>query len=84
MVMTWKEREHDQVDTLALADEDCMEALRACGLKKFFMLSYLRTQPELLQYLIDLWDVEEQVFRVRDQVLQLEVSDVYFLTRWSR
>ena len=84
MVMVWKEREHDQVDTLAIADEDCMEALRACGLKKYFMLSYLRAQLELLQCLIDLWDVEEQVFRIRDQVLELDVSDVYFLTGLSR
>lgn len=83
MVIVWKEREHDQVDTLALVDEDCMEALRACGLKKYFLLSYLRAQPELLQYLVNLWDVQEQVFRILDQVLELDVSDVYFLTGLS-
>ena len=42
MVVEWKEREHDAVDALAIADEGCMNALRDCGLKKFFLTSYLR------------------------------------------
>ena len=61
-----------------------MNALRNCGLKKFFLIPCLRAQPELLQYLISIWDEHEQVFRLRDQVLELEVSDVYFITRLSR
>lgn len=84
MVVEWKEREHDDVDALALEDEGCMNALRDCGLKKFFLTPYLRAQPELLQFIVDLWDVDDQVFHLRDQVLELDVSDVYFITGLSR
>ena len=48
MVVEWREREHDAIDALALEDEACMDALRDCGIKKFFLTSYLRAQPELL------------------------------------
>jgi len=30
MVLEWKEREHNEVDALALEDDDCMNALRDC------------------------------------------------------
>jgi len=62
MVVEWKEREHDSVDELAIEDEACMDALRDCGLKKFFPTPYLQAQPELLQYLINILDENDQVF----------------------
>ena len=84
MVIEWKEREHSEEDELAMADEKCMNALRNCELNKFFLTPCLRAQPELLQYLISIWDENEEKFRLQDQVLELEVSDVYFITRLSR
>lgn len=84
MVVELKEIEHDSVDALALEDDGCMNSLRYCGLKKFFLTPYLRAQPELLQFIVDLWDVNDQVFHLRDQVLKLDVSDVYFITGLSR
>ena len=84
MVVEWKEREHDVVDALAIEDVGCMNALRDCGLKRFFLTSYMRSQPELLQFIIDAWDVDDQVFRLWNQILELEVSDVYFITGLSR
>lgn len=68
------------MDKVAMEDEACMDALRNCGLKKFFLTPCLRAQPELLKYLINLWDENEEVFRLRDQVLELDVSDIYFIT----
>lgn len=84
MAIIWKEREHDAVDALALEDEACMDALRDCGLKKFFLRPYICAQPELLRFIIDAWDTEDQVFRLRDQTLELHVSDVYIITGLSR
>ncbi|CAA3018921.1 Hypothetical predicted protein [Olea europaea subsp. europaea] len=84
MVVEWREREHDAIDAMALEDEACMEALRDCGLKKFFLTSYLRAQPELLRFIVDAWDIEDQVFRLRDQTLELDVSDIYFITGLSQ
>ena len=56
MVIEWKEREDSEEDELAMGNERCMEALRDYGLKNFFMTLCLRAQPELLQYLISIWD----------------------------
>ena len=84
MVIEWKEREHGEEDEMAMENEACMNALRNCGLKKFFLRPCLQAQPELLQYLVSIWDENEEVFKLRDQVLALEVSDVYFITKLSR
>ena len=62
MVVEWKEREHDAVDALTIADEGCMNALRDCGLKNFFLTSYLRAQPELLQFIVDAWMLMTKYF----------------------
>ena len=83
MVIEWKEREHNEEDELVMENEQCMNALRNCGLNKFFLTTCLRAQSKLLQYLISIWDEEEEKFKLRDQVLELEVSDFYFLTRFS-
>ena len=80
MVIEWKEREHSEEDEMEMGNEQCMDSLWNCGLKKFFLTPCLRAQPKLLQYLISIWDENEQNFRLRDQVLELEVSDVYFIT----
>jgi len=66
MVVEWKEREDDAVDALAIEYKGCMNALRDCGLKKFFLTSYLQAQPELLQLIVDAWDVDDQLYRLRD------------------
>ena len=80
MAVEWREREHDAIDAMALEDEACMDALRDCGLKKFFLTSYLCAQPELLRFIVDAWDIEDQVFCLKDQTLELDVFDVYFIT----
>ena len=84
MAIEWKEQEHGDEDEQAMQSQACMNALRDCGLKKFFLMPCLRAQLELLQYLISIWDENEQVFRLRDQVLELEVTEIYFITGFSR
>ena len=69
---------------MEMEDDACMDDLRDYGLKKFFLTSYLRAQPELLRFIVDAWDTEDQVFRLKDQTLELDVSDVYFITGLSR
>jgi len=66
MEIEWKEREHGDEDEEAMQSQACMNAPRDCGLKKFFLTPCLRAQPELLQYLISIWDENEQVFKLRD------------------
>ena len=81
MVIEWKEWEHSEEDKLSMENERVMEALRNFFLKKFFLTPCLRAQPELLQYLISIWDENQENFILQDQELDIEVSDIYFITR---
>ena len=56
MPVTWREREHEGEDMLALHDPVTVNALRNCGLFKFLRISSMRQQIKLLQYLLDAWD----------------------------
>ena len=67
-----------------LNDPSTIEALRDCGLLKYFMLFGMRQQLELLQFLVHSWDPTEQVFHIWDKVLPILIDDIYFLTRLSR
>ena len=60
-----------------------MEALKNHGLNKFFITPCLRAQPELLQYLISILDKDKEKFLLQDQELEIDVSDIYFITGLS-
>ena len=59
MAITWREREHEEHDMVSLNDPGTIEALRDCGLLKYFRLSGMRQQLELLQFLVHSWDPTE-------------------------
>lgn len=82
-MLEWKEREHELNDQVALGDQDTMDALRNCGLLKFFRCPGMQAQPMLLERLVAMWDADSQVFMVEDQELTLEVEDIYFITGLS-
>ena len=42
MTITWREREHEEHDMIALNDPGTVRALRDCGLLKYFKLSAMR------------------------------------------
>jgi len=82
-MVDWKEREHKYVDTQVMNDPNCLNSLKDCGILKFFLTLGMQAQPELLQYLISLWDINREIFIVGDQELELETSDIYFMTGLS-
>jgi hypothetical protein len=43
-----------------------------------------RAQVRLLEYLIHMWDVDQQVFHVEVHTLSLDIEDIYFLIGLSR
>lgn len=49
----------------------------------FFRTIGLRTQMELL-YLISVWDVDWELFIIKDQELVLEETNIYFITVLSK
>ena len=53
MVLEWREREHGDVEEVVRADLMAQQALRACGLYKFWCLGGLRAKPRLLHMLVD-------------------------------
>lgn len=61
-MVEWKERGHEVEEHQAMQDEDCIDALQARGLLKFFMIPGIREKPQLLQHLISWWDVDHQLF----------------------
>ena len=62
MVLEWREREHEDVDRDVQGDLMDQQALRDCGLYKFWCLGSLREKPRLLQMLVDYWDLDSETF----------------------
>ena len=64
MVLEWREREHGDVEEVVQDYLMAQQALRACGLYKFWSLGSLRENPRLLQLLVDYWDPESENFQI--------------------
>ena len=62
MVIAWHECEHEEEDMILLDDPGMVTTLRNCGLLKFFHISSMRQQINLLQYFLDALDHTNQVF----------------------
>ena len=84
MMITWREREHEEQDMIALNDLGTVIALRECGPLKYFKLSGMRQQIELLEFLVRAWDPVIEVFHIKNQRVPITIEDVYFLTGLSR
>ena len=48
MAIEWREREHEGADNEALNHSDMVNALRQCGLLKYFQTSSMRSETLLL------------------------------------
>jgi hypothetical protein len=44
----------------------------------------MRAQVRLLEYLVRMWDPDQQVFNVGPHTLYIDIEDIYFLTGLSR
>ena len=80
MPITWREREHTTVDNEVMNSPEALDALRGCGLLKFFKLPNMKANTHLLEMLIDYWDVDEEAFMIDQMPLRVEVEDIYFIT----
>ena len=82
--MVWKERQHEDDDSCDGVDAASISALQACGLLKFFQDPSMISHANLLEYILQMWNPEQQHFEVGAHILTMEVEDIYFLTRLSR
>ena len=83
MVVEWREREHSDDDDIILSDPGAINALRQCGLLKFFQVPNMKAQKQLLRKLIEYWDPVDESFTLDEDPLHLEVDDIYFMTGLS-
>ena len=65
---------------ISLNDLGTVRALIDCGLLKYFHLSGMRQQIEILEFLVRAWDLDIEAFHIRNRVVPIIVEDVYFLT----
>jgi hypothetical protein len=61
-----------------------MVVLTQCGLVKFFLCPFMRSQPKLLNALVDYWHPNAEAFMIEGQSLVPTTKDIYFLMRLSR
>ena len=69
---------------VALNNPGTVEPLKNYGLLKYFKLSGMRQQIELLQFLVHAWDLTDQTFHIRDKMVPITIEDIYFLIGLSR
>ena len=44
----------------------------------------MKAQVELMTWLVNTWDVQDQCFIIGDHRLEIELEDIYFLTGFSK
>ena len=82
-MVIWKEREHEVPDTQAANDPPTIEALRNCGLLKYFRVLGMKAHIWLLEYIINMWDPNQEHFVIGVHIFPIEIEDIYFLTGLS-
>ena len=82
-MVIWKEKEHEVPDTQVANDPTTIEALRKCGLIKYFWILGMKAHVRLPQYIIDMWYPDQEHFVIRVHILPVEIEYIYFLTSLS-
>lgn len=83
-MLTWREREHKDVNDIAINHFPTMQELRSCGLHKFWAIQGMRAQVDLLTWLVNKWDTQDQCFVIGGHWIKIEPEDIYFLTSFSK
>ena len=83
-MVIWKEREHETKNFQAVSYPTTIEALLSYGLLKYFRVPVMKAYIRLLEYIIDMWDLEKQHFLFGTHTLTIDIEDIYFLTGLSR
>ena len=83
-MVIWKERGHETTYFQFVSDPATIEAILNYGLLKFFRVPAMKEYIYLLEYIIDMWDPDQQHFVVGTHILNLDIKDIYFLTGMSQ
>jgi hypothetical protein len=74
MFVLWRERKHEEVDRAVFDNDEEKQALRACGMYKFFQIGGMRVQRRLLNLLIDYWNPDVEAFMLVGQSLTITLK----------
>ena len=83
-MLEWREHENKLIDNETMDDNTTMTALKNCGLYKFWAIQGMKAQVELMTWIVNAWEVQDQCFIIGDHWLEIELEDIYFLTGLSR
>ena len=83
-MLEWHEHEHEEDNENSENHPPTIASLRDYGLLKYFRIPGMRAQVRLLEYLVRMWDPDQQVFNVRAHTLSIDIEDIYFLSGFSR
>ena len=83
-IVVWKEQEHELDEIRGASDQVTVNALHEYGILKLFKVPIMRSQVILLEYILGMWNHEQQHFEVGSHILTMEVEYIYFLTGLSR
>ena len=83
MVIEEREREHEEFDRVVHGDLVSQQALKMCGIYRFWNIGSIRAQPILLQMLINYWYPDIEALNLDGKPLKIEVDDIYFITKLS-
>jgi hypothetical protein len=81
MYVHWREREHEDIDSLVAEDLSTLTALAQCGLLKFFQCPFMWAQPRLLNALVDYWHPNAEAFMLKGQSLT-PMTEGYLFSDW--
>ena len=82
-MVIWKEHEHELDDVQEANNPGTMIALWECGFLKYFKVLEIKAYVRRLEHIIHMWDLDQQHFVVRTDTLNLDIEDIYFLTKLS-
>ena len=58
IMVIWKEQELEKTNFQVVSDPAIVDALQNCGLLKYFRVPGMKAYIHLLEYIIDMWDLE--------------------------
>ena len=84
MVLEWREREHEIMDQAVLQSAPTIQVLRTSGLLKFFCTSPMQDNVRILEFMVNYWDHDMEMFNLQGETLELTKEDIYFITGLSQ
>jgi hypothetical protein len=78
--ITWREREHEEVESFIVDGMEVIIPLHAFVLLKILYIPNMQAEKQLLQLLIRYYDLDQDYFMIDDEPLKIEFENICFIT----